>query len=309
MIKLNENELKGVVYEAVKEYVSEAIDGNEKVLDFINRNGITNSKEFDKVYKKEKYGDYDKDTKVLDYLNAHPDLDTSQKFDRAVFDEGISRAVRSSINNFIKEDSGFEDGLNPEDFEGFGEEEDDDAEDMVGVYTMEDWNSDHSLSPQVGQEIDSEVFYELRDAMKPTTYTKHIFQPGEVYTVDKNYTPLYQTFEFVGEPDRYRYIGLKPVFKKNEEKKTNKKIVKEYMENGNEKSVYNRNDIVVDAFNKATEELHTYQLSPKFFEIVKKYLRGKMEVKAASNSTCLVIANGKKYYLAFNHLENKWEID
>ena len=227
MIKLNENELKGVVYEAVKEYVSEAIDGNEKVLDFINRNGITNSKEFDKVYKKEKYGDYDKDTKVLDYLNAHPDLDTSQKFDRAVFDEGISRAVRSSISNFIKEDSGFEDGLNPEDFEGFGEEEDDDSEDMASVYTMEDWHNDHSLNPQIGQEIDSEVFYELRDAMSPTTYTKHIFQPGEVYTVDKNYTPLYQTFEFVGEPDKYRYIGLKPEFKKNESKKYINKVVKE----------------------------------------------------------------------------------
>ena len=79
------------------------------------------------------------------------------------------------------------------------------------VYTMSDWERDHTLKLEVGQVIAPEVYFELRDSVPPTTNHFGYFQPGEAYTHDRQGIQLYMTFKAVKDKyGFYEYIGLKP---------------------------------------------------------------------------------------------------
>lgn len=75
------------------------------------------------------------------------------------------------------------------------------------VYTMEQWRKDGSLKLQVGQLIDENVFFEMRDCMLPHFFKLGIFQPGEAYDHDaENGQPLYMTFKKTS--NGWQYMGI-----------------------------------------------------------------------------------------------------
>ena len=77
------------------------------------------------------------------------------------------------------------------------------------LYTMADWERDHTLKVEVGQIIVPEIYYQLLCALPPHR-NNTLFQAGEAETLDWNTgKPLYKTFERM-EGDYYKYIGLKP---------------------------------------------------------------------------------------------------
>lgn len=58
------------------------------------------------------------------------------------------------------------------------------------------WEKDGEFSPAIGQEIDIEVFLDLRDCVPPAYYSNGVFQVGEAYDHDhKTFQPLYTTFK------------------------------------------------------------------------------------------------------------------
>ena len=74
-------------------------------------------------------------------------------------------------------------------------------------YTMEQWYKDGSLKLQVGQLIDENVFFEMRDCMLPHFFKLGIFQPGEAYDHDaENGQPLYMTFK--NTSNGWQYMGI-----------------------------------------------------------------------------------------------------
>ena len=74
-------------------------------------------------------------------------------------------------------------------------------------YTMDDWRVDGSLKPEVGDYVEDEVIEELANSVPPTTYKSTLFQPGEAYTMSKDYEHLYMTFVNDGN---WKYVGLCP---------------------------------------------------------------------------------------------------
>lgn len=68
---------------------------------------------------------------------------------------------------------------------------------MKKIYTKEQWNIDGTLSVEVGQEIDSAVYWQLLESVPPTTHTAELFQVGEPYNHDYTGKPLYATFKNV----------------------------------------------------------------------------------------------------------------
>lgn len=73
------------------------------------------------------------------------------------------------------------------------------------VYTMDDWKNDGKLNLQIGQYIDDEVFYELKNKVQPRAYSRRCFQPGEIQCTSINNEPLYHTFTNDGG---WVYLGL-----------------------------------------------------------------------------------------------------
>lgn len=73
------------------------------------------------------------------------------------------------------------------------------------VYTMDDWKRDGKLNLQIGQYIDDEVFYELKNKVQPRAYSRRCFQPGEIQCTSVNNEPLYHTFTNDGG---WLYLGL-----------------------------------------------------------------------------------------------------
>ena len=74
-------------------------------------------------------------------------------------------------------------------------------------YTMDDWNNDGTLKPKVNQLVDNEVIEKLANSVQPATYKSTLFQPGEAYTMSKDYENLYMTFINDGN---WKYVGLCP---------------------------------------------------------------------------------------------------
>lgn len=63
------------------------------------------------------------------------------------------------------------------------------------MYTKKDWERDGDLLVKIGDVIDKEVFYQLRDCVPPKTLSKGIFQVGEAYDHDEQGIALYTTFK------------------------------------------------------------------------------------------------------------------
>lgn len=76
----------------------------------------------------------------------------------------------------------------------------------MNIYTMKDWMADGSLRLRRGQNIDEEVFAQLRDSVPPTTLANGVFQVGEAYDAHPKYGLLYQTFRKNG--NLWQYVGL-----------------------------------------------------------------------------------------------------
>ena len=78
------------------------------------------------------------------------------------------------------------------------------------VYTMADWERDHTLKVQVGQLIEPEVYWQLLNSVPPVCFRGTYFQPGEPDSYDfEHCCQLYQTFKNMGN-DFYLYEGLQP---------------------------------------------------------------------------------------------------
>lgn len=79
------------------------------------------------------------------------------------------------------------------------------------IYTMNDWHNDKRLNLKVGQFIDNEVFQELLDNVRPTTYNSKMFQVGEADThniQNGKFVLLFKTF--IKTDGLWQYIGLCP---------------------------------------------------------------------------------------------------
>lgn len=75
----------------------------------------------------------------------------------------------------------------------------------MNTYTMKDWMADGSLRLQRGQNIDEEVFAQLRDGVPPTTLANGVFQVGEAYNHDYTGRALYSTFK--NTADGWEFCG------------------------------------------------------------------------------------------------------
>lgn len=73
------------------------------------------------------------------------------------------------------------------------------------MYTMQDWERDKELRVEIGDTIDQDVFYQLRDCVPPTTLSMGLFQVGEAKDRDEHGHALYSTFMCDG--DNWIYIG------------------------------------------------------------------------------------------------------
>lgn len=102
-------------------------------------------------------------------------------------------------------------------YDDFWEDEDEDDYEYSSYanddryYTMLDWERDGALKIKVGQMITPDVYWQLSGSVPPTSMGKY-FQPGEAYSHNANYEPLYMTF-VIDEYDEngdpiYKYLGL-----------------------------------------------------------------------------------------------------
>lgn len=73
------------------------------------------------------------------------------------------------------------------------------------MYTKQDWERDGDLRVKIGDVIDQDVFYQLRDCVPPQTLSKGLFQVGEAYDHDDDGQALYTTFKHTN--DGWVYIG------------------------------------------------------------------------------------------------------
>ncbi len=73
------------------------------------------------------------------------------------------------------------------------------------MYTMQDWERDRDLRVKIGEVIEKEVFYQLRDCLPPTTLSSEIFQVGEAHDHDEQGCALYTTFK--STDDGWMYVG------------------------------------------------------------------------------------------------------
>ena len=63
------------------------------------------------------------------------------------------------------------------------------------MYTKKDWGRDGDLCVKIGDVIDQEVFYQLRDCVSPKMLSNGIFQVGEAHDHDEQGNALYTTFK------------------------------------------------------------------------------------------------------------------
>ena len=73
------------------------------------------------------------------------------------------------------------------------------------MYTKKDWERDGDLRVKIGDMIDQEVFYQLRDCVPPKTLSEWIFQVGEAHDHDEQGNALYTTFK--STYDGWMYCG------------------------------------------------------------------------------------------------------
>ena len=64
----------------------------------------------------------------------------------------------------------------------------------MNLYTKKQWEADGTLSVQIGQTIDNEVYNDLFECLPPKTMTANLFQVGEPYNHDYLGNALYATF-------------------------------------------------------------------------------------------------------------------
>ena len=78
----------------------------------------------------------------------------------------------------------------------------------MAMYTMQDWRRDKVLKLTVGQEVDDQVVWQLRDCVPPVSCTRSYLQVGEARTIDEEFVDLYDTFERdVDSNGAWVYIG------------------------------------------------------------------------------------------------------
>ena len=80
---------------------------------------------------------------------------------------------------------------------------------MGRQYNYIDWERDKTFSPSIGQEVDIEIFLDLRDCGPPAYYSEHegIMQVGEPYDHDyKTGKKLYTTLR-KNENGHWTYCG------------------------------------------------------------------------------------------------------
>lgn len=69
------------------------------------------------------------------------------------------------------------------------------------------WEKDGEFSPAIGQEIDIEVYLDLRDCVPPAYHSNGVFQVGEAYDHDtETLKPLYTTLKKDGNGN-WTYCG------------------------------------------------------------------------------------------------------
>jgi hypothetical protein len=69
------------------------------------------------------------------------------------------------------------------------------------------WEKDGEFSPEIGQEVDIEVFLDLRDCVPPAYYSNGVFQVGEAYDHDRETCkPIYTTLR-KNEQGNWCYCG------------------------------------------------------------------------------------------------------
>lgn len=61
------------------------------------------------------------------------------------------------------------------------------------VFTMQEWR-DHGFCPEIGQIIDEEVVFAMRDAVPPIYNSRNIIQVGEAYRHRNDGVAIYATF-------------------------------------------------------------------------------------------------------------------
>lgn len=65
----------------------------------------------------------------------------------------------------------------------------------MAMYTMQDWRRDKVLKLTVGQEVEDQVVWQLRDCVPPVSLSRSFFQVGEAKDSDDDMVALYDTFE------------------------------------------------------------------------------------------------------------------
>jgi len=75
------------------------------------------------------------------------------------------------------------------------------------IYNYIQWKKDGEFAPSVGQEVDIEIYLDLRDCMPPAWNSNGLFQVGEPYDHDyKTFDPLWVTLK-KNEQGKWIYCG------------------------------------------------------------------------------------------------------